>query len=227
MLEARLTARSAAMSGVGAMMGTALVLAAGPVRAADPMQPPPYEVAGASGVGISVVWDADAIRKALPPGIEPAKGMTGGINIYAAERGYVIAPYSAAYFYVDVEGFDTPEGAKGRWMLAGVYGPQSRTVDALKASGFPVRSGTSRSEPTADGKRVAGTVNGKDFVSAEIKSVPGSCQPAAALLHYLTLSPDSERVVVTKIPVTLDACKAELVSAKVTARRAMRSLRFR
>ena len=70
-----------------------------------------------SVVSVSVVWDEAAIRKALPPGIEPAKGMTGGINITSIERAYMFGPYSVAYFY-HVEGFDSPEGIKGRWMLA-------------------------------------------------------------------------------------------------------------
>ena len=39
--------------------------------------------------------------------------MTGGINIYSVERGYVIGPYSAAYLWVDIEGFDLSEGIKG------------------------------------------------------------------------------------------------------------------
>ena len=187
-------------------------------KAEEKIQPPPYEVAGMNGVSIGVVWDEAAIRKALPHGIEPAKGMTGGINIYSAERGYVIGPYSAAYFYADVEGFDSPEGIKGRWMLAGVYGPQPKTSDALKTFyGAPVRPGTARFEPTADGKRAIGTVNGQDFITAEFKSVPGSCQAAAVLLNYVVLPPETEQLAVNRIPVTMDSCKAELVSAKVTA----------
>ena len=46
--------------------------------------------------------------------------MTGGITITSIERAYMFGPYSVAYFYVDVEGFDSPEGIKGRWMLAEV-----------------------------------------------------------------------------------------------------------
>jgi hypothetical protein len=204
--------------GIGSMAGMAVILASVQAKAADPIQPPPYQVAGGNGVGVAVVWDEAAIRKALPPGIEPAKGMTGGINIYSVEHGYVIGPYSAAYFYVDIEGFDSPEGIKGRWMLAGVYGPQPKTSAALKTyNGLPVRPGTSRIETAADGKRAIGTVNGQDFVTAEFKPVPGSCQAAAILLNYVSLSPETERVAVTKIPFVGDSCKAELVSAKVTA----------
>jgi len=38
-----------------------------------------------------------------------------------------------------VEGFDTPEGFKGRWMLAGVYGPEPVAAKALsRHCGLPV-----------------------------------------------------------------------------------------
>jgi hypothetical protein len=203
---------------ISSIAGIAFVFASAQAKAADQIQPPPYQIAGANGVSIGVVWDEGSIRKALPPGVEPVKGMTGGINIYSAEHGYVIGPYSAAYFYVDVEGFDSPEGIKGRWMLAGVYGPQPITSAALKTyGGFPVRLGTSRMEPAADGKRAIGTVNGQDFVTAEFKPVPGACEAATALLNYVSLSPETKQVTVTKIPFVGDRCKAELVSAKITA----------
>jgi hypothetical protein len=195
-----------------------LAFAAAPAKAEEKIQPPPYQLAGGNGVTVNIVWDEAAIRKALPPGIEPVKGMTGGINIYSVERGYVIGHYSAAYFWVDIEGFDTPEGIKGRWMLAGVYGPQPKTSAALESYNWlPVRPGSSRLEVTADGKRAVGTVNGQDFVTAEIKTVPGSCEPAAILLNYVVQSPDTKQLGVNRIPVVTDGCKAELVSAKVTA----------
>jgi hypothetical protein len=83
--------------------------------------------------------------------------------------------------------------------------------------GFPVRPGTSRMETAADSKRAIGTVNGQDFVTAEFKPVPGSCEAAAALLNYVSLSPETKQVIVTKIPFVGDRCKAELVSAKIAA----------
>src|SRR5947209_467211 len=103
MLKTRVAARLSQSLGISTIAGMALTLAAVPAGAADQIPPPPYEVTGMTGVGISVVWDEAAIRKALPPGIEPAKGMTGGIAIYSVQRGNAIAPYSAAYLYVDIE----------------------------------------------------------------------------------------------------------------------------
>jgi hypothetical protein len=217
MSSARFGTQACETLAVCSIAGFLTVSASVPSKAEERVQPPPYEIAGLNAVTVNVIWNDAAIRKALPPGIEPVKAMTGGINIYNTERGYVVGPYSAAYFWVDVEGFDSPEGIKGRWMLAGVYGPQPKTTAAYQASGFPVRSGTSRFEPIADGKRAIGTVNGQDFVTAEIKPVPGSCEAGAVLLNYISMLPQTKQLVVTHIPVVGDFCKADPVSAKVTA----------
>jgi hypothetical protein len=73
--------------------------------------------------------------------------MTGLINVYQVRTGYGIAPYSAVYFSVDVEGFDSASGVKGRWMLQGVYGPEQQAPAALQYwYGMPVRNGSSRKE---------------------------------------------------------------------------------
>jgi hypothetical protein len=144
--------------------------------------------------------------------------MTGAINIYQADMGYAIGPYQSAYFWVDIEGFDSPDGTKGRWMLAGVYGPEAKTSAALKEYyGLPVRVGTSRFEPTTDGKRAIGTVNGQDFITVEIKSDPGPCEPVAGLLNYPGLPASSKQLVVNVIPYVGDGCKAEPVSVNVNA----------
>jgi hypothetical protein len=203
---------------MGAIAVAALALSAPTSKAEEKIQPPPYQMAGGNFVFVNVVWDEAAIRKALPPGIQPVSGMTGGINIYSVERGYVIGPYSAAYLYVDIEGFDSPEGVKGRWMLAGTYGPQPKTSAALKAYyGLPVRPGSSRSDATADGKRAVATVDGHDVIIAEIKSLPEPCEAGAISVNYESLSPATKQVSVLKIPFVGDVCKAEPVSLKITA----------
>ena len=103
-------------------------------------------------------------------------------------------------------------------MLAGVYGPQPKTAAALtKYYGLPVRTGKSRLEPTADGKRAVGILNGQDVVTAEIKSVPNGCAPGAVQLNYLSMSRETEQVMVNTIPFVGDFCKADLVSTKITA----------
>ena len=218
MFETLFTTRFSKPLGIGVIAGAALAVSAVTSKAEEKIQPPPYEMSGGNFMIFSVVWDEAAIRKALPPGIQPVSGMTGGINIYSVERGYVIGPYSAAYLWVDIEGFDSSEGIKGRWMLAGTYGPQPKTAAALKTYyGLPVRPGSSRFEPTGDGKRAVATVEGHDVITAEIKTVPGSCEAAAISLNYKSVSPETKQVNVVKIPFVGDSCKAEPVSVKITA----------
>lgn len=194
-----------------------LVLCIAAASAQDKAPAPPYQIAGSNHVIVGVAWDEAAVRKALPPGIKPVAGAAGAINIYTASRGYGIAPYSSVYFWVDVEGFDSPDGTKGRWMLVGAYGPNDVTSQVLRdMSFFPVRNGTSRAEATADGKRAIGTVNGQDVVVAEIKSSTDPCDTVSGLLNYPVIN-NSKQIMVNIIPYVGDACKAEPVSVSVTA----------
>jgi len=182
------------------------------VRADDIPPQPPYLVAGTHHVLVGVVWDEAAVRKALPSWVTPAEGMTGLINIYQVESGYGITPYQAVYFAVDVEGFDSASGIKGRWIMQGAYGPREVTSAALrKFYQLSVRNGTSRFELTADGIRATGSVGGRDVVLAEIKSNSKPCQPASITLNYAT--PKG----VIEIPVTGEACEAEPVSVDIVA----------
>ena len=190
---------------------TTFLLAVGIANAGGPPAAPPYLVAGSNHIIVGVVWEEAAVRRALPAWVTPVEGMTGAINIYQAERGYGLTPYQSAYFWVDVEGYDSPSGVKGRWMLQGVYGPDDKTSAALKEySGLPVRNGTSRFEQTAEGKSAIGTLNGRDFVTVLIKP-SNECEASAVTLNYLTATG------VTEIPAAGTVCKAEPVSATVDA----------
>lgn len=173
---------------------------------------PPYLIAGTHHILLGVVWDEAAIRKVLPSWIKPAAEMTGLINIYQAPNGYGITPYHAAYFSIDVQGFDSADGVKGRWIMQGVYGPQEKASAALKEwYGLPVRTGTSRFEKTAEGLRGVGTVDGHDFVTVEIRSFPDQCESSPVTLNY----PTPKGLI--EIPVAGESCRAEPISVTVTA----------
>jgi hypothetical protein len=193
----------------------ALVLAVNvPTSGAAEQAPPqpPYLVNGSHHVLIGVVWDEAAVRKVLPSWVKPTKEMTGLINIYQVERGYGITPYEAVYFSLDVEGFDSASGVKGRWMLQGAYGPNEVTSAALKKFyQLPVRVGTSRFESTADGLRAAGSAVGREVVIAQIRSIDKPCAPASITLNYPT--PKG----LLEIPVIGESCDAEPVSVEVSA----------
>jgi hypothetical protein len=190
----------------------ALLAAASVAQAEGSLPMPPFQMAATNHVIVGLAWDESVIGKMLPAGIQAVAGAPGAINIYTADRGVGIAPYQAVYFWVDVKGFDSPDGTKGRWMLAGAYGPNENTSTVLReVYGFPVRNGSARLERTADGKRATGMVGGKEVVVAEVKS-SDECGPAGGLLLYPTV-----KQVVSEIPFAGDWCKAEPVSVNVVA----------
>jgi hypothetical protein len=179
---------------------------------------PPYQIAGGDHVQIGIVWD-ETVAATLPTGLRPAAGMTGGLNIYRTTQARVLRPYSSAYIWLDVEGFDTPEGFKGRWMLAGVYGPEPVAAAALsRHCGLPVRNGTSRFELSPGRRRKAiGTLDGRDVVTAEIILGNDEFAPAEALLNYITRAPSDDGLFLIEVPFAAEARSAEPVSVTFDA----------
>jgi hypothetical protein len=196
-----------------------LVLSAGLVLAGDDAPPPPYQVNKANGIGVNVVFDAAVVRSVLPPGIEPVEEMTGGINLYTAEEGYGLGPYSAFYLYVNIKGFDSADGTKGRWMLQAFYGgPETKVSEALhKYYGLPVRAGESR-RVTKDASTVGmGTFAGQELVRLVVTPKPAACKSVAGTLNYPGQLDTSREIVVWQAPYVGEICEADPVSVDITA----------
>jgi hypothetical protein len=195
-----------------------LVLSAGLVLAGNEAPPLPYLQTKAHGISVRVVFDAAVIRSVLPPEIEPVEEMTGGITLYTVEEGYGLAPYSAFYFYVDIKGFDSADGTKGRWMLQGVYGPETKVSAALhKYYGLPVKVGASR-QVTKDASTVGiGTFAGQDVVQMVVTPKPDTCKSVAITLNYPGQVEPSQEIVVLQAPVAGEFCEADPVSVDITA----------
>ncbi len=193
----------------------------GPARALaeEKLLPPPYVAVDTHHVLVGVVWDEAVVRKMLPPDVKPVKEMTGGINIYQANRGYFIAPYQAAYFFVDIEGFDSATGQKGRWMLQAVYGPEAKTSSALREFfGAPARIGTSRVEDNPDGTvRAVGILNGQNFVTVEIAPMRNSWQSISFGLKYLGWAEKTKKLTLFEANGIGEFCPAEPISVRVIA----------
>ena len=207
-------------SATAATLILAAVLVSFPLTslAQDKLTPPPYVVSGTNHVLVGVVLDEAAVRRMLPPGVNPTKDMTGGINIYQAERANSIGAYHAAYIWADVDGYDSPDGAKGRFILVAVGGPDQKVSASLQGFyGLPARVGTSRIEPTPDGKLAIGSFNGQDVIATEVKSHPDACSPAGGMVNYLSVSPVTHQVLVNPMPWVGDFCHADPVAVKVMA----------
>lgn len=144
----------------------------------------------------------------LPAGLKATAERTGAINIYQAAGGYGISPYQSGYAWIDVEGHDSADGTKGRYIMKAGVGPE-RTQVAMKNlfQGDVAPGGTQLQD--GDTWRGTGMRNGQPWVEVEIKG-SNECQQAAGTLNY----PISSSKMV-QIPYAAEVCKAEPVSAKV------------
>jgi hypothetical protein len=184
--------------------------------AGEQTPPPPYVLTDAHGVVINVTWEEAAVRKALPPGVRPVADMSGGIVIYTVGKSYGLGPYSSAYFYVNVEGYDSPDGIKANWMLQGVYGPERHVASALETHyRLPVRVGEAKIEESGGVRSYAASVGGKAIVDATIK--PGTCEAASAFEHYPGFDTQKKEVVLLAIPEVGNWCSAEVVALDLRA----------
>ena len=203
---------------LAAPVGIALYLATATVVHAQIARPePPYLQANVQLISVGVAFNEAAVRAVLPSNVTPAPGFTGGINIYQAPAGYPLAPYSAAYVWVDVEGYDSPQGAKGRWMLQGLYGPEPVPAAVRDNLGLPVRAGASRFEATEGGSRAVGLLGDREVLSVEIKSSRQSCVPIKGVINYLGRLGPSQKLGVTEIPFVGEACSAQATNVSIKA----------
>src|SRR5262249_806450 len=191
-----------------AALGVVFFTAVG-ANAQDKAPPPPYCISGGHHDHVGVTWNEEAL-KLLPPGLKATPERTGAINIYQAENGYGISPYQSGYAWIDVEGHDSADGTKARYILKAGIGPEKShaALSALfRADAVP---GGTQLEDNGDVKRGIGIRNGRPWVQIEIKSTT-ECQSAAGTLNY----PISASQVIQILYVAGSACKAEPVSAKV------------
>jgi hypothetical protein len=185
--------------------------------ASDEAPPPPYQTK-CNGFGALAAFDEALVRSLLPPGIEPVDEMSGGINLYTAEQGYGLAPYSAFYFYVHVKGFDSSDGTKARWMLQGVYGPEARVPAALnKYYGLPVRAGESRLETKEASTIGIGTLAGREVVRIVVTPKPTTCKSVAGAINFPGQLEKAHEIVVLEMPYIAEICDADLASIDIKA----------
>jgi hypothetical protein len=181
----------------------------GLVFGADEIPPPPYLVSRANHVLVGIVLDESVVKGMLPTGVQPAPGGTGGINIYQVEEASGLPLYSSFYVWVDVEGYDAPDGTKGRWMLAGAYAPAPVPAALAKYYGYPTREGAARIEWLGEKVRAVGTMAGKEIVSIELIRKKEPCQRAAGIVNEVTRNAGTNRNQVIKFPFAGEWCSAE------------------
>jgi len=190
-------------------------LSAPMVTADQVAPPPPYLMTGANTVTIAVKWDAASLDGLLPDGVVAVDGLTGGLNVYTADGGFGLSPYSAAYAYVDVTGWDSSVGASARFILGGWYGPDPKVAAAMRTHFFS-DVGTGDASQSETGDTWTGT-GGDDQGTITLTVKPGGdCVTAAGSLNYVGVAGGGDGLDLLKIPFVGDFCPAEPVAVEIS-----------
>ena len=213
-MRSTLAAALCATLALGPALGSGLALAE------DAAPPPPWLMTGADTVTVAATWAPEGVAAALPDGVVPVDDLSGGLNIYTAEGGFGISPYSAAYAYVNVKGWPSAIGAPARYILGGWYGPDPKVAAGMQTwFGAAVPPGDSAQ--AASGDNWTGTGGGTGVAgdgSIRLEITPtGECGPAAGTLNYVGPRGESKGLGLLKIPFTGSFCTAAAVSVDIEA----------
>jgi hypothetical protein len=199
---------------VPAALAAALALAL--PASAEEAPPPPWLMTGADTVTIALTWNEEGVAALLPAGVVPADDLSGGVNVYYTEGGYGFGPYTSAYAYVNVQGWDSSSGAPARYILGGWYGPDPKVAAAMRAR-FGAAVATGESSQRAEGDDWIG--EGGDGTGAiRVRVTPsGDCVPAAGALNYVGPREPGLGLGLMKVPFEGEFCPATPVSVEIEA----------
>lgn len=152
----------------------------------DPLYPPPPYLQRNVNEFMMVVYEADraAVQALLPPGIVPAPSNSVGVSHYVVREGEGLAPYEATYIYAEVEGFDAPDGSKGRWVLWGLYSPDRVVASLREVIGWPIRLGSTRLVNKRGWLRGAALREENELIISEIVDKGEAPLTVGGVAHY-------------------------------------------
>jgi acetoacetate decarboxylase len=177
---------------------------------------PPYLILNHEHLVILFEADESALKALLPTGIKAAPGNVVGLNMYRTQEAVGLVPYTASYLWIDIDGFDSPDGTKGRWMVQGWYGPEPVPSAIRDYMGVPVQLGLTNYQ--RDGNRVQASLirDGVNVIDAAITMTDGPTHKSG-FLNYPALGrnlaqPAPSAFVVNRIPGASEITPAAPVS---------------
>jgi len=173
----------------------------------------PYVVSGNQHIIVGITLDEAAVRAALPEGLKPTKNISGGLNVYTSKGGGTVPAYTRSYVWADVEGYDSINGTKGRFILWVATNPGAGKLGAI---GYDEVKGDTKL--MRDGKDLTGStmVDGKEVMKVAIKLGDDPCGPAMGTLNYPSLPSTAKSMVMTQYAFTGSICGATAVSADIS-----------
>jgi hypothetical protein len=172
----------------------------------------PYVVRGNQHIVMGITLDEAAVRAALPEGLEPSEGMTGGLNVYRSQGGEGVPPYTRSYVWVDVNGYDSLTGNKGRYVFWIANEPG---IEKLESLGLNAVVGQTALQQ--DGNRVTGltTVGGAEVMKVTIELGEARCDRGVGTVNYPSFPAGPDEIVVTQYAYAADFCGATPVAVEI------------
>lgn len=172
----------------------------------------PYVVRGNTHMLIGVTLDEAAVRARLPEGVEPAEGLTGGLQVYTSDGGDGLAAYARSYVWADLAGFDSITGDPGRYIL---WVADSAHAEKLANLGYDAEAGEMALSEADGTLRGTAAVGGAQVLSGTV--VGGDCAAGTGVINYPSLPTWAEGLAVTQYAFAGDFCGAELVGLEIAA----------
>ena len=189
---------------------TVVVGASNVLRAEDAKSAVQFPFIGAGGhvIEIGIAFDEAAVRAALPKGLEPAEGFTGGVDIYNVGYGWGVGAYSAGYVWLDLAGPPGPGGAPVRYIVRGYFSHLFYPFDVL------VQGGSTLEESNGVFTGTAGP-EGSVALRAVIKGDSSKCNLGASGMDDYVWGHESGSFMVTHIPAVGDVCEAAPIKVEI------------
>lgn len=153
----------------------------------EALPPPPYLVNDVYMSFIGARFDRHAVRELLPPELEPVDSHTGTICVYSVGAGWGVAPFSACFAAVEVEGYRAPDGSPGYYLATGYYSGGGYRMMNRHYNLHALKGG---SRHYYDGDLAVGIGGPEGHEVLKIKTKPGAItHPSFAARYYMGKGP--------------------------------------
>ena len=193
------------------LAGAALALAAA-ANTSWSAENVPYVVRGNTHMLIGVTLNEAAVREMLPAGLEPAAGVTGGLQVYTSDGGEGVAAYARSYVWADLAGMDSITGNPGRYILWVV---DTAHAGKLSGLGYDATAGEATLSEAEGALTGAAAVDGTQVLSASVKA--GDCAAGTGVINYPSMPEWADGMAVTQYAFAGNFCGGELLGMEIAA----------
>jgi DNA-binding CsgD family transcriptional regulator len=139
-------------------------------------------------VFIGVRHHEAAVRAVLPDELKPLPGLTGTVSVFRAAQGWGIAPYSACFMTIEVEGHDSPDGSPAYYMASGYFSDRAGVV-MRRDYNSNFRDGCSRQVREGAVLRGIGGPHGTDALAIEVQLDDKAPVTVSGIHNYIGRNP--------------------------------------